>query len=166
MSAENRTILLLRMHHLLIMIGRGENLLIEQVRLQLLVTFHELVASETIRRTWVRDRQRALIILLLLLHKLLIRGRPMASLLRGRHQREPRIQTARRRGRRSHLFVWILPLGKLVVILLLIIVAIDYYLRVTELGDALLKLLLLRLLIEHNVVPVDGELAVIAAHVM
>ena len=52
------------------------------------------------------------------------------------------------------------------VILLLIIVAIDYYLRVTELGDALLKLLLLRLLIEHNVVPVDGELAVIAAHVM
>ena len=81
MSAKNRTILLLRMHHLLIMIGRGENLLIEQVRLQLLVTFHELVASETIRRTWVRDRQRALIILLLLLHKLLIRGRPMASLL-------------------------------------------------------------------------------------
>ena len=166
MSAENGTILLLWMlHRLLVMIRRGEDLLIEQVRLQLLVTLHELVACETVRRTWVRDRQRALIILLLLLYKLLIRGWPMTSLLRGRHQREPRIQSARRRGRCSHLLVRVLPLRKLVVIELLIIVAIDYYLRVTELRDALLKLLLL-LLIEHDVVSIDGELAIFAAHVV
>ena len=129
MSAENRTILLLWMlHHLLVMIRLGEDLLIEQVRLQLFVTLDELVARETARRTWVRDRQRALIILLLLLYKLLIRGWPMTSLLRGRHQREPRIQSARRRGRCSHLLVRVLPLRKLVVIELLIIVAFDYYL--------------------------------------
>ena len=134
MSAENRTILLLWMlHHLLVMIRLGEDLLIEQVRLQLFVTLDELVACETARRTWVRDRQRALIILLLLLYKLLIRGWPMTSLLRGRHQREPRVQSARRRGSRSHLLVRVLPLRKLVMIGLLIIVAFDYYLRVTEL---------------------------------
>ena len=129
MSAENGTILLLWMlHRLLVVIRRGEDLLIEQVRLQLLVTLHELVARETVRRTWVRDRERALIILLLLLNKLLIRGWPMTSLLRGWHQREPRIQSAHRRRRCSHLLVRVLPLRKLVVIELLIIVAFDYYL--------------------------------------
>ena len=90
MSAKDRTILLLWMllhlHRLLIVIGRGEDLLIEQVRLHFLVALDELVVGEAVRGTWVRDRQRALVILLLLLHKLLIRGWPVAGLLGGRHQ--------------------------------------------------------------------------------
>ena len=59
MSAENGTILLLWMllHRLFVVIRRGKDLLIEQVRLQLFVTLDELVAGETVRGTWVCDRQ-------------------------------------------------------------------------------------------------------------
>ena len=50
----------------------------------------------------------------------------------------------------------------------MILLTVNYYLRVTELRDALLKLLLLllRILIENDVVAVYGELAVFAAHVV
>ena len=47
----------------------------------------------------------------------------------------------------------------------MIIVSVDYYLRVPELRDTLLKLLLL-LLIKYDVVSIYGELAVFAAHMV
>ena len=73
MTPENWTVLLQLLLLLLLLdgdllfLGRVcENLLVQQVRLNL-ATLDEVICGQAITRTWIRDGQRTLIVLLLLL---------------------------------------------------------------------------------------------------